>query len=138
MYSWLLKIITLISILVITIGIFPNTVYGDWVSDAQSFLDSSKDKGDKDGDGNRDETIGIGINQAMLKGASDDIYNMATSIGMIISVVVGLILGITFMVASANDKAKVKEALIPYVVGCIIIFGAFGIWKIIINTFNGI
>lgn len=37
------------------------------------------------------------------------------------------------MVASAEDKAKVKEALIPYIVGCIVIFGAFTIWSIAVN-----
>ena len=46
---------------------------------------------------------------------------------------VGTIIGIQFMLASAEDKAKVKEALVPYVVGCIVIFGAFTIWSIAVN-----
>lgn len=46
---------------------------------------------------------------------------------------VGTIIGIQFMVASAEDKAKVKEALIPYVIGCAVIFGAFTIWSIAVN-----
>ena len=95
----------------------------DWVGGAQTFMDSGK---------NED----IGINKDKLKKASDGIYNMLSSIGMIISVIVGLILGIIFMVSSANDKAKVKEALLPYIIGSLVIFGAFGIWKLIINTFN--
>lgn len=47
--------------------------------------------------------------------------------------IVGTILGIQFMVASAEDKAKVKEAIVPYVVGCIVIFGAFTIWGTAVN-----
>lgn len=47
--------------------------------------------------------------------------------------IVGTILGIQFMVASAEDKAKVKEALIPYFIGCAIIFGGFTIWSIVVN-----
>ena len=78
------------------------------------------------------------VNNDKLKNASNSIYNLLSSIGMIISVVVGIVLGITFMMASAEDKAKVKEALIPYIVGCVVVFGAFGIWKIVINTFSGI
>ena len=35
------------------------------------------------------------------------------------------------MVGSMDEKAKVKESLIPFVIGCVIIFGAFGIWKLI-------
>lgn len=46
---------------------------------------------------------------------------------------VGTVIGIQFMVASAEDKAKVKEALIPYVIGCAVIFGAFTIWSMAVN-----
>lgn len=51
--------------------------------------------------------------------------------------VVGIIIGIQFMVASAEDKAKVKETLVPYIVGCIVIFGAFTIWSIAVNLGQG-
>lgn len=47
--------------------------------------------------------------------------------------IVGIIIGIQFLIASAEDKAKVKEALVPYIVGCIVIFGAFTIWSIAVN-----
>ena len=124
MQGKLLKILTLICIFFIILSIFPNKSSADWVGDAQNFMNS----------GGGTATV----NEAKLKKASDSIYNLLSSLGMIISVVVGLILGITFMMASAEDKAKVKEALIPYIVGCIVVFGAFGIWKIVINTFSGI
>lgn len=55
------------------------------------------------------------------------------AIGIIIMFAVGTVIGIQYMVASAEDKAKVKEALIPYIVGCIVIFGAFTIWSIAVN-----
>ena len=38
------------------------------------------------------------------------------------------------MVSSAEDKAKVKEALVAYVISCIVLFGAYGIWSIVVNT----
>ena len=121
----LFKIMCIISIFVVILSVFPNKVFADWVSDAESFLKAS-------------EGQEIGIDEKKLNEASSDIYNTLTSVGMIISVIVGIILGINFMMASAEDKAKVKEALIPYLVGCIVIFGAFGIWKIVVNTFNGL
>ena len=43
------------------------------------------------------------------------------------------ILGIKFMIGSAEEKAQIKDALIPFVIGCIVIFGAFGIWKIFVT-----
>ena len=124
MQGKILKIVALICIFFIIISIFPNRSSADWVGDAQNFIES-----------------GVGtatVNNDKLKNASNSIYNLLSSIGMIISVVVGIVLGITFMMASAEDKAKVKEALIPYIVGCVVVFGAFGIWKIVINTFSGI
>lgn len=124
MQGKILKIVTLICIFFIIISIFPNRSSGDWVGDAQNFI----------GAGGGTATI----DNNKLKRASDSIYNLLSSTGMIISVIVGIVLGITFMMASAEDKAKVKEALIPYIVGCVVVFGAFGIWKIVINTFSGI
>ena len=35
------------------------------------------------------------------------------------------------MLGSIEEKAQVKEALIPFIIGCIVVFGAFGIWKIV-------
>lgn len=143
MQDKILKIVSIISILIILVSIFPNRAFGSWALDADNFLkaqygkDKQKDTQEEIDAGTGDD-INIGIDEGKLNEASSAIYNALTSIGMIVSVIVGLILGITFMVASADDKAKVKEALLPYVIGCVVIFGAFGIWKIVINTFNGI
>ena len=49
------------------------------------------------------------------------------------AVVVAAYLGIKFITSSVEEQAKVKESLIPFVVGCVVIFGAFGIWKLVTN-----
>lgn len=46
-----------------------------------------------------------------------------------------IIMGITFMTQSINDKAKIKEAMTPWLIGVFISFGAFTIWKITMNVF---
>lgn len=125
MQNIILKSIFIISIFLIIVSVFPNITLCSWVDDAGKFLDASKG-------------VDIGIKKEKLDEASDDIFNMLSSIGMVIAVIVGMILGITFMVTSADEKAKVKESLMPYIIGCIVIFGAFGIWKIMVNTFNGL
>ncbi len=71
------------------------------------------------------------ISQSSLKNTIDLIYNILLAVGIIVAVVAGAILGVQFMVASADGKAELKERLVPYVVGCVVIFGAFGIWKIV-------
>lgn len=126
MYKILLKILIILTLLTITTSILPSISYcdDDWVGQADGFLNKADDS--------------IGIDKGKIKEASDDIYNMLTSIGMIISVIVGIALGIIYMMTSAVDKAKVKETLFPYLIGSFIIFGAFGIWKIVINTLGGL
>lgn len=68
-----------------------------------------------------------------LKSASDIIYNILLILGTIIAVIVGVVLGIQFIMGSVEQKAKVKDSLIPFIVGCVVIFGAFGIWKLVIT-----
>lgn len=66
-----------------------------------------------------------------LKSASSDIYNILLVIGICVAVITISVLGIKFMIGSVEEKAQVKEALIPFVIGCVVVFGAFGIWKIV-------
>lgn len=73
-----------------------------------------------------------------LKTASDTIYNTLLLIGIILAVIIAGILGIQLMMAGAEEKAKVKESLLPFGVGCVIIFGAFGIWKVIMMAMSGL
>ena len=73
------------------------------------------------------------INGQTLKEASNSIYNTLFLIGIVVAVIVGMILGIQFITGSVEQKSKIKEAIIPYVVGCVVIFGAFGIWKLVIT-----
>ena len=123
MQNKIFKVLIIIILSILIISIFQNQVFSSWVDDADSFLNSADDT--------------VGINRGNLRSASSEIYNMLTSIGMIISVIVGMILGIIYMMSSAVDKAKVKESIVPYLIGSGVVFGAFGIWKILINTLGG-
>lgn len=96
---------------------------GDMLQAGQDFL----------GKGQGTSTV---INETALSDASDKIYNLLLSIAIIIAVIVAMILGIQFMVASADEKAKVKEALMPFVVGCVVVFGSFTVWKVAVNIGN--
>lgn len=123
MQSKILKLIVIISVFII-VSVFPVKVFSSWADDADNFLKSAGS--------------GITVDKNQLTSASDEIYNTLTSIGMIVAVIVGMILGITYMMTGAVDKAKVKESIMPYLLGCIVIFGAFGIWKLVINVMNGV
>lgn len=98
----------------------PSTV-DSVIEGAQSFLDTG--------------TKGT-VKEAKLKSTSNFIYNILLGIAMVVAVIIGMIIGIQFMVVSVEEKAKIKEALVPYVVGCIVVFGAFGIWKLAMNILS--
>jgi len=82
-----------------------------------------------------------GVNNTKLKDASDRMYNMLFGVGMLISLMATGVLGIKFMLASAEDKATLKEALVPFLVGTFIIFSSYGIWKVAVklgSNFNDV
>ena len=73
------------------------------------------------------------INNAELADLSGTIYNIALQIGVAVAVLAGMALGIKFMISGVDEKADVKKALTVYIVGCVVIFGAFGIWKLVVE-----
>ena len=81
-------------------------------------------------DGNSGE---IGIDHSKLQDTSKTINNILIIVGMCVAVVISSVLGIKFMLGSVDEKAQVKDALVPFVIGCMVVFGAFGIWRIFIN-----
>ena len=72
------------------------------------------------------------------KDAVDQIYFIMLSIGVVLAVVVGIVLGIQFVTTGASGQAKVKEKLVVYVVGVFVVFGAFGIWRLVYNALNSL
>lgn len=78
------------------------------------------------------------IDETKLKLTSDLIYQILMVLGISIAVIIAGILGIKFMIGSVEEKAQVKDQLIPFVIGCIVIFGAFSIWKVAVNIGNSI
>lgn len=78
------------------------------------------------------------INATTLGEINSEIYNVLLVCGIGVAVIVGAILGITFIISSAEGKAKISETLVPYIVGCFVVFGAFTIWKIVVNIGNSV
>lgn len=75
--------------------------------------------------GNEIQTIGgkiIGIIQ---------VFGNVLAVGMLI------VLGIKYMMGSAEDKAEYKKSMIPYLIGAVLIFAGANIADIIYNSING-
>ena len=114
-----------IVILILMLILF--TVFANQVAYASELDKIINDAEDWVSNGNNDI-----ISEQGLKDFSDTLYNSLLLIGMVIAVIVGTIIGIKFMISSVEEKAKIKEILVVYFVGCIVLVGAFSIWKIII------
>lgn len=116
----IIKIGMILSIFIIMFSF--NTSYASSISD----IFTGGDDFIKSGSGN-------GVNKTDLKATSDLIYKILMVLGISIAVIMSGILGIRFMMGSTEDKAQVKEQLIPFIIGCIVIFGAFSIWSVVVN-----
>lgn len=122
-YIKTIKKISIIVVLIFVVSVlFSNNsqALGDIFSEADGFL--------KNGD-----SVSSTIDEGQLIETSNFMYKLLLAVGIVVMLIVGTILGIQFMMAGAEDKAEVKKALVPYVVGCIVIFGAFTIWSIVVN-----
>lgn len=122
MKSILKKVIIVLSILMLLFSI--NTKVFAWseiIDDGKSFLDQA------------DESK-VNIDTEGLKNVSGYLYNILLAAGIVIAVIVATILGVQFMTGGAEGQAKVKEMILPFVVGCIIVFGGFGFWKIAVTV----
>lgn len=53
------------------------------------------------------------------------------TVGVIVSVVIIIIIGIKYMLGSAEEKAEYKKSLMPYVIGSAVLFGASAFSQII-------
>lgn len=78
------------------------------------------------------------INKAELKNTTDFLYNTLLGIAMVIAAGVGIVLGIKYMAGSLDEKATTKQQLVGYAISCVVIFGAFGIWSLVVNILSGI
>lgn len=66
-----------------------------------------------------------------IKTLGGQIIGVVRTVGVLVSVVILLILGIKYMMGSAEEKADYKKSMIPYIVGAVLIFGASAIAGIV-------
>ena len=64
------------------------------------------------------------------------IIGMVQAIGSIVSVLILVVLGIKYMMGSAEEKAEYKKTMIPYLIGAILIFAASNIASMIYSFAN--
>lgn len=82
--------------------------------------------------GSKSETI----SQQKVEQDLKPLAQILMGIAVLVLLSVGAILGVKYMISGADDRAKIKEKLIWYIVSAVLIFGAVAIFNIVINILN--
>ena len=117
------KILTVILLVAMILTVFTSVAKADG-KDYSSQVDGLFEGGDV-------ETGGITTVGANL-------VSIITTIGIIVAVIVLLIIGIKYMMGSAEEKAEYKKTMIPYVIGALLIFAATTIVSVLYGMFSTI
>lgn len=70
-----------------------------------------------------------------IKSFGGKIAGVLQAVGIVTSVVIVIVLGIKYMLGSAEEKAEYKKVFIPYILGAGLIFAATTIANIVVNFF---
>ncbi|HOZ54879.1 MAG TPA: hypothetical protein PK993_02375 [Clostridia bacterium] len=62
-----------------------------------------------------------GFGDANLQSKVGSILGLIQVIGYVAAVVMAIVIGIKYLLASPDGKAEVKKTLVPYVIGCLIL-----------------
>lgn len=65
-----------------------------------------------------------GTGAGSVKSLGQQILGIVQLVGSIAAVVVLVVLGIKYMMGSAEEKAEYKKTMIPYIIGAVLIFAA--------------
>ncbi len=68
----------------------------------------------------------------------NSIITILQTVGIVLSVIVIIVIGIKYMMGSAEEKAEYKKTMIPYLVGAALIFAASVFAQVIFKFFTGI
>lgn len=76
-----------------------------------------------------------GVNS--INDVGNSIVGVLQVVGIVLSVIVLIILGIQYMMGSAEEKAEYKKTMMPYIVGAALIFAASAFAQVIYDFFTG-
>lgn len=78
------------------------------------------------------------VDTSQIGKIGNKIFVIITNVAMVLAIVILAILGVRYMMGSAEDKSEFKKSMIPYIVGAVCVFGAGAIGKMVINVTSNI
>lgn len=117
------KIVKIIFVILIVLNIFVTTANAVSLDD---ILNKGKDfikKGDV-------------LYEENVYSLSESISGILQTVSIVAALIMIMILGVKYITGSIEEQAKVKETMIPFIIGSFVAFGAFSIWHITIEILN--
>lgn len=114
------KIISIILVIMMALTAVSNVVLATNIPDAIKQIGQGNDKA------NAGKVVQLGAT----------IVTIMQTVGIVVAVVILLILGIKYMMGSAEEKAEYKKTMIPYLVGAVLIFASTTIVNVVYNMAN--
>ena len=68
----------------------------------------------------------------------ENIMGVVQVAGVVIAVIILMVLGIKYMMGSAEEKAEYKKTLLPYIIGAALVFAAATIASVVFNFASSI
>ena len=112
-HAVLKKSIVTVLLMTIMIAFMAPVVFGDPVLNPDDYIPS------KTGEGGQSTTI------------AKNIVGTIRIIGVVVSVVALMLIGIKYMIGSVEEKAEYKKALLPYVIGAVMLFAASALVQVL-------
>lgn len=116
MNTKLMKIATVIATILMLVLVGSNVVYGLTPTDLKA------------------NTSATGTTE--IQNFGGNIMGVINVVGVVVAVVVLMVIGIKYMMGSAEEKAEYKKTMIPYLVGAILIFASTTIVNVVYNIAN--
>ena len=122
-----IMIITIISMfLVFSLPIYSKALSFDSIfGGAQDFISKGN------------ESSSQGISDGSLENISNEVSGILLTIAVAVTVISAAAMGINFAIQTVEDKAKIKESMVPWLIGVFVSFGAYGIWEFVMSIFYG-
>ena len=73
-----------------------------------------------------------------INNVGNSVIGVLQVVGIVLSVIVLIVLGIKYMMGSAEEKAEYKKTMMPYIVGAALIFAASAFAQVIYDFFVGV
>ena len=80
-------------------------------------------------------SVSNGVNS--IKDIGNTFIGILRTVGIVLSVIILMILGIKYMMGSAEEKAEYKKTLLPYIIGAALVFAASTIAGIVFQFASG-